>query len=145
MVFMVVYINGCSFRVSQGNILWLNALFGVNWHGSHEVRWVRWKGMFFQKSQMSQMKRYVFSEKSDESDEKVCFSKKKSDENLFSKNLVDLYFLLKMKFLENKIFINCKKINVPILFLFIILMIFFYFLLFYSSFFLVLSEWINKS
>ena len=30
-VFMVFIIDGCSFRVSQRNILWLNALFGANW------------------------------------------------------------------------------------------------------------------
>ena len=31
MFLMVVYIDGCSFGVLKRNILWKNALFGVNW------------------------------------------------------------------------------------------------------------------
>ena len=44
---------------------------------------------------MSQMKRYVFSEKSDESDEKVCFFRKKSDEISFSKKSDGLFVSIK--------------------------------------------------
>ena len=36
---MVVYIDGCSLRVSQRNILWLNAVCGVNWR-QFEFKWL---------------------------------------------------------------------------------------------------------